>query len=388
LDTLRVLVVDDTIVYRKIVSDVLAEIPGVTVVGTANNGKIALSRILSLKPDLITLDVEMPEMNGLEVLELIRRDNIATEAVMLSNLTVKGGELTIKALELGAFDFIPKPQSGSMAENKTAITNLLAPIVKTLQKKKETRIRIRERIHGGRPDIPSSPPSPPPPQPSRPEPRVVSQKPVTQVSGQRHPAEIVAIGISTGGPNALARMMPMLPADLNVPIVIVQHMPPIFTLSLAKSLNDKCRITVKEAQHGDILEPNVAFIAPGGKQMKIAIQAEGRKKVIQITDDPPINSCKPSADYLFFSVATLYPGRATGVIMTGMGSDGSKGLHLMHSNGSGIIAQDEETCTVFGMPKEPIESNIADVVAPLDRIAEEIVRSVRSRLTSSSGKRS
>lgn len=385
MDSLRVLVVDDTIVYRKIVSDVLAEIPGVTVVGTANNGKIALSRISSLKPDLITLDVEMPELNGLQVLEFIRKEGIVTEAVMLSTLTVEGGEMTIKALELGAFDFIPKPQTGTMADNKASVTALLTPIIKAIQKRKETRLRIRERIQAGRSGIQPVPLSSQTP-PIKLEPRSVQIKPVGTLA-PRSMSEIVAIGISTGGPNALAKMMPMIPGDINVPIVIVQHMPPIFTQSLAKSLNSKCSIEVREARHGDILEPNVALIAPGGKQMKISAHSDGKKRMIQITDDPPVNSCRPSADYLFFSVATDYVGRCTGVIMTGMGSDGTQGLRLMRQNGASIIAQNEETCTVFGMPKEPIESNIVDIIAPLERIAEEIVRTVRSRIVSANGKR-
>jgi two-component system chemotaxis response regulator CheB len=378
-------VIDDTIVYRKIVSDVLSSIPGVTVVGSANNGKIAIARIQSLKPDLITLDVEMPEMDGLQVLDHIRRENLGTEAIMLSTLTVKGGEMTIKALELGAFDFIPKPQEGTMAENLASITALLAPMVKTIQKKKEMKERIREKLQLGKTQIPSRPftasslPTGLRPE-LRPEPRVIQARPFSSAS--RSKSEIVAIGISTGGPNALARMMPMLPADINVPIVIVQHMPPLFTQSLANSLNNKCAITVREAKHGDILEPNVALIAPGGKQMKIAAHGDGKRRVVQITDDPPINSCKPSADYLFFSVATHYVGRATGVIMTGMGSDGTKGLKLMRENGASIIAQNEETCTVYGMPKEPVESGIVDTIAPLDRIAEEIVKTLKARTVS------
>lgn len=381
MEPLRVLVVDDTIVYRKIVSDVLSAIPGVMVVGSANNGKIALSRIQSLKPDLITLDVEMPEMNGLQVLEHIRKGNLDTEAIMLSTLTVKGGEMTIKALELGAFDFIPKPQEGTMAENMASVTSLLTPMIRNIQKRIETKKRIREKYQSGKPmTFPAVPlgTSIPPRMESRP----LQPKPFS--SGIRSRSEIVAIGISTGGPNALSRMMPMLPADINVPIVIVQHMPPLFTQSLANSLNAKCNIAVREAKHGDILEPNVALIAPGGKQMRIAAHGDGKRRMVQITDDPPLNSCKPSADYLFFSVATHYVGRATGVIMTGMGSDGTKGLKLMRENGAGIIAQSEETCTVYGMPKEPIESGIVDTIASLDRIAEEIVKTLKPRTVLSS----
>jgi two-component system chemotaxis response regulator CheB len=189
-------------------------------------------------------------------------------------------------------------------------------------------------------------------------------------------SSIVAIGISTGGPNALSQMLPKLPADIGVPIVIVQHMPPLFTQSLANSLNNKCAITVREATNGEPLLPNVAYVAPGGKQMKIMAGGDGTQRVIKITDDAPENNCKPSADYLFRSVADHYVGRATGVIMTGMGSDGTAGLKLMKKNGASIIAQDEASCVVFGMPKEPIESGIVDVVAPLDRIAAEILKTL------------
>jgi len=171
-------------------------------------------------------------------------------------------------------------------------------------------------------------------------------------------------------------MLPRIPGDIGVPIVIVQHMPPLFTRSLANSLNNKCQLDVREAANGEPLLPNVAYIAPGGAQMKIVAGADGKQRVIKITNDPPENNCKPSVDYLFRSIADHYVGRATGVIMTGMGSDGAKGLKLMKNNGATVIAQDESSCVVFGMPKEPIESGIADVVAPLDHIAAEILKTV------------
>jgi len=189
-------------------------------------------------------------------------------------------------------------------------------------------------------------------------------------------SEVIGIGISTGGPNALIKMIPMLPEDLKAAILIVQHMPPMFTASLAKSLNNKSKIEVKEAENGDVIEPGKILIAPGGKQMKIVAGADGITRKIKITDDPPENSCKPSVDYLFRSIAQHYVGRSTGVIMTGMGSDGSKGLVQMKNNGSTVIAQDEATCTVYGMPKEPAESGTADIVVPLEKIAREIVKTV------------
>jgi two-component system chemotaxis response regulator CheB len=362
MHNLKALVIDDTIVYRKIVGDVLKEIPGVEVVGTANNGKIALSKIDTLKPDLITLDIEMPEVNGIEVLQALKTKENPPVAIMLSTLTQQGSQMTIKALELGAFDFVPKPDQGKMAENMKKVKDAILPIIKTLQRQKQTRFKIHEKL--AKPSVPDKPAT-------YKAPADAAKKTLT-----RSKSEIVGIGISTGGPNALTKMIPMLPKTLKVPVLIVQHMPPMFTASLANSLNNKSPLEIKEAENGDPLVPGRVLIAPGGKQMKIVAAADGISRKIKITDDPPENSCKPSVDYLFRSIAQHYVGRSTGVIMTGMGSDGSKGLMQMKKNGSFIIAQNEETCTVYGMPKAPIEAGIADVIAPLEKIAEEIVKTV------------
>jgi two-component system chemotaxis response regulator CheB len=172
-------------------------------------------------------------------------------------------------------------------------------------------------------------------------------------------------------------MLPKLPGDLGVPIVVVQHMPPVFTKSLANSLNAKCALTVKEAEDRETLKDNTVYIAPGGKQMKLVASADGTNRQIKITQDPPENSCRPSADYLFRSVGDYYVGRTTAVIMTGMGSDGTKGLQILDQKGATIIAQDEASCVVFGMPKAPIQTGLADVIAPLNKIADEIVKTVR-----------
>jgi two-component system, chemotaxis family, protein-glutamate methylesterase/glutaminase len=356
-EPLKVLVVDDTVVYRKIVSDVLMELPDVKVVGTAHNGKSALFKIKSLKPDLLTLDIEMPEMNGLEVLQHLQDEASRIGVIMLSTLTQEGGAMTMRALELGAFDFIPKPQAGTMAENREAVKTTLAPMLRAFMRSQLIRNRLAPSIKSA---------------PIRPRGPLITSVPRIAVAN----SAIVAIGISTGGPNALARMLPELPPDIGVPIVIVQHMPPMFTQSLANSLNQKCAIEVREAKNGERLQPNVAYIAPGGKQMRIVAGADGKQRVLKITEDPPENNCRPSVDYLFRSVADHYVGRATGVIMTGMGSDGSAGLKQMKKNGATIIAQDESTCVVYGMPKEPTESGIVDVIAPLDRIAAEITRTI------------
>jgi two-component system chemotaxis response regulator CheB len=190
-------------------------------------------------------------------------------------------------------------------------------------------------------------------------------------------AEVIGIGISTGGPNALAAMLPLLRGDIDVPILIVQHMPPLFTKSLAASLDAKSALTVKEGEDGETIKNNVVYIAPGGRQMKVTLGANAATKIIRVTDDPPENNCKPSVDYLFRSLAHHYVGRSTGVIMTGMGNDGTLGLRLMKRSGAAVIAQDEASSVVFGMPKEAIEAGVVDIVAPLDKIAGEIMKTVK-----------
>jgi two-component system chemotaxis response regulator CheB len=363
---LRVMVVDDTILYRKIVGDVLAAIPDVEVVGSAHNGKAAITKLAALKPDLLTLDIEMPEMNGIEVLEHIQRHAPQIGAIMLSTLTHEGGAMTMRALELGAFDFIPKPQSGTMAENRKKIESAIAPMIRAFQRNVRISALLRTATRPVKPGRAS------------PAAKTAAQaRPLPRTAPIRSKAEIIAIGISTGGPNALAKMLPMIPKDIGVPILIVQHMPPIFTQSLANSLDAKCAITVREARQGEPILPNTALIAPGGKQMKIVAGPDGKNRIINITDDPPENSCKPSVDYLFRSVAHHYVGRATGVIMTGMGSDGSRGLEMMKHNGATIIAQNEASCVVYGMPKMAAETGLADAVLPLDQIADMIVKTVR-----------
>ena len=363
---LRVLVVDDTVLYRKIVSDVLASIPDVEVVGSAHNGKAAISKLASLKPDLLTLDIEMPEMNGIQVLEHIQRQAPQIGAIMLSTLTHEGGAMTMKALELGAFDFIPKPQSGTMAENRKKIETAISPMIRAFQRSARISGLASSTTRTGKLVAAT---------PKRNSTGTFTKRPSTSIN--RSKAEVIAIGISTGGPNALAKMLPMIPKDIGVPILIVQHMPPMFTQSLANSLSGKCAVAVREARQGEPIVPNTVFIAPGGKQMKIVAGADGKSRVIKITDDPPENSCKPSVDYLFRSVAHHYVGRATGVIMTGMGSDGTEGLKLMKQNGATIIAQNEATCVVYGMPREAAETGLADAVLPLNQIAEMIVKTVR-----------
>jgi len=356
---LRVLIVDDTVTYRKIVSEVLAGCPNVEVVGAAANGKIALQRLDQLGADLLVLDLEMPEMNGQAVLEELRRRNSPTGAIMLSALTAQGAKATLAALAAGAFDFVLKPSGQNMEANVEHLRRELGAKLTAYARSRG----IKQILYGkdGNPDRRESVVSPA----SR------ARTPAPSAG----PPQVVALGISTGGPKALTEMVPQLPANLPVPLLIVQHMPPVFTKSLADDLNNRTPLTVREAVDGQPIRAGEVWIAPGGRQMKV--QRQDDRVVLGITDDPPENSCRPSVDYLFRSVADVYGGRAVGVIMTGMGNDGSLGCRRLKHCGARIIAQDAATCVVYGMPREPIENGIAEVIAPLGRIAAEIARLTR-----------
>jgi two-component system chemotaxis response regulator CheB len=359
---MRVLVVDDTAVFRRAVSDALAGLPGVEVVGTANNGRMALGRLAALRPDLMTLDIEMPEMNGIEVLEAMPADS-PVGVIVLSALTVRGGEMTMRALDLGAFDFVTKPEGGSRDESLARLRNSLAPILRAFERRREIR-----SILGGKPGKP-------------PQPRAVVRgeaatgTPACPVMPCRRGKPIVLIGVSTGGPSALAQVLPVLPARLAAPVFIVQHMPPLFTKALASTLQSKSTIRVKEAEDGEIAMAGCVYLAPGGRQMELIAGPRG-EIVVHLTDDPPENNCRPSVDYLFRSAAQRFPGRAVAAILTGMGNDGARGLRDLKQTGCFSIAQDEASCVVFGMPKEAILTGAVDTVVPLHMIAATIVRCV------------
>ena len=354
----RVLVVDDTALFRRIVSDALTGLPGVEVVGTAANGRMALARMAALQPDLVTLDIEMPELNGIEVLEAMGPAGLKAGAIVLSSLTTRGGEMTVRALELGAFDFLTKPDRGSAADNLAHLRTALQPMIRAFERRRDVRAMLGRT-------------SPPPP--VRPAPAI---RDTPAVRAPRTASPIVLIGVSTGGPAALATVLPALPRDLNAPVLIVQHMPALFTAPLAASLGRKCALHVSEGRDGEIAQSNCVYVAPGGTQMSVAPGPKG-EPLLRITDDPPENGCKPSVDYLFRSVALQFPGRAVAAILTGMGNDGTAGLRLLKRAGCRSIAQDESSCVVFGMPKEAIAAGVVDTVAPLDGIAAAIVRAVR-----------
>jgi two-component system chemotaxis response regulator CheB len=362
---MRVLVVDDTALFRRVVSDALSGVPGVEVVGSAANGKVALARVATLRPDLITLDIEMPEMNGLEVLEALNRSGQDAGVILLSAHTVRGGELTVRGLELGAFDFLTKPAGGGAAENIAKLRDGLEPIVKAFERRRS----IRSILHSNA----SKPAAAPPPR-ANPTRSTAESEPVRSLRRNRHAGSpLVLIGVSTGGPAALATVLPALPASLGAPVFIVQHMPALFTEALAQNLARKSAMAVKQGNDGERALPGIAYLAPGGKQMKLE-RSSGGEIIIRITEDPPENNCKPAVDYLFRSAALNFPGRSVAIILTGMGGDGTQGLKMLKRTGCFSIAQDEATCVVYGMPKEAVNAGVVDLIVPLGQVAPCIMR--------------
>jgi two-component system chemotaxis response regulator CheB len=275
---------------------------------------------------------------------------------MLSSFTTRGAQLTVKALELGAFDFVAKPEGATADENVALLRSALVPRIQAWQRQRE----IRSILNKGQGTVAVP---------------VAGRAPVAAPL-KKHGQPIVLIGISTGGPQALARLVPSLPRDLAAPVLIVQHMPPMFTEPLATSLRGKSAIPVKEARDGEIAGKGNVYLAPGGRQMKIIRGPKG-EVVIRLTDDPPERNCRPSADYLFRSASLSFPGQSIAAVLTGMGDDGTLGLRLLKRSGCISLAQDEATCVVFGMPKEAIAAGVVDSVLPLEGVAPAIVRHVR-----------
>lgn len=367
--SIRVLIADDSILFRKILADVLAALPDVEVVGTAANGKIALKKLHELKPDLLTLDMEMPELDGLGVLNALAEQPEKVAVIVVSALTRQGGELTMQALDKGAFDFITKPDGASAEQNREQIRKALEPRLKALASRLDIRNILQRRSPKNKVPAPTVLPAPSTPVNN------VNER-MQRISGNKKP-EMVLIGVSTGGPAALGQLLPALPADLGIPILVVQHMPAMFTRSLAESLDSRCALQIREAVEGEVVVKNNVYIAPGGKQMKLVAGANGAR-LVKITDDPPENNCRPAVDYLFRSVANSFSGQAMAIILTGMGSDGTKGLRMLRRHKCLTIAQDEESCVVYGMPKSAVEADAVDVSLPLDQIAGRIISTLRS----------
>lgn len=350
---IRVLVVDDAVVVRKLVSDVLASDPGIEVVGTAANGRIALGKIKDLAPDLVTLDVEMPELDGLATLTELRKSWPHLPVIMFSTLTGTGAATTLDALARGASDYVAKPSNtGSFGLAMERVRLELLP-----------RIHALCRSRGAaRNSVPTRPALPRPATS-----RATAQARQTRIS-------VVAIGCSTGGPNALDAILPVLPAELPVPVLIVQHMPPMFTRLLAERLATKCKIRVLEAQPGMAIEPGCAYVAPGDWHMLVRRSANG--SFVETRQDPPENSCRPAVDVLFRSVAQAWGAETLALVLTGMGQDGLRGCEELARTGATILAQDQATSVVWGMPGYVAEAGLAQRVLPLGEIGTEIARRV------------
>jgi two-component system chemotaxis response regulator CheB len=344
----RILVVDDAAVIRRLVADEIAADPALEVVGTAANGKIALAKLPQVNPDLVILDVEMPELDGLATLRELRKTYPKLPVIMFSSLTERGAETTLDALALGATDYFTKPTSASGPEASLEILRTrLIPKIKAL--------------------CAAATPRPLP-----------AEKPVSAIvppPGRTSPVEVVAIGTSTGGPNALAEIVSRLPAHFPVPLLIVQHMPPMFTKLLADRLTTQGPIPIQEAMSGREPLPGQGWIAPG--DYHIAVVRNGTQVRLLTHQEPPENSCRPSVDVLLRSVARVYGAHALAVILTGMGQDGLRGCEAIREAGGQVLVQDESSSVVWGMPGFVARAGLADRVLPLPQLAGEITARVR-----------
>jgi len=339
---LRVLVVDDAVVVRKIVGDVLEEDPAIEVAATAPNGRIALQKLTQVNPDVVTLDVEMPELGGIETLRALRRTHPELPVIMFSTLTERGATATIEALVAGASDYVTKPANvGSVSLARQRIRDELIPKLKSV-------CRLTPAVDTA---------------------RGIAPRAAATTSG--HACDIVAIGVSTGGPNALAAILPQLPASFPVPIVLVQHMPPVFTRLLAERLDSQCALRIREAADGDALQAGCVYIAPGDHHL--VVRREQGRGVAALNQRPPENSCRPAVDVLFRSVADAYGAATLGVVLTGMGQDGLLGCEVIKEAGGSVIAQDEATSVVWGMPGFVSRAGLADEIVPLREVAATLL---------------
>jgi len=347
----KVLIVDDSALIRQVLSQILIRDPSLAVVGTAADPYVAWNKIKTLQPDILTLDVEMPRMDGLAFLEKLMRLH-PMPVVMVSSLTEKGCETTLRALELGAIDFVTKPKI-DIKDGTNALANEIVAKVKTA---------ATARVKGRRGAT------------SPPRPKAKEYSPIQEYRALLMGTEkVIAVGASTGGTEALRLFLSALPADAPG-VVVVQHMPEQFTHAFARRLNNACRIRVDEAQHGDRILPGHALIAPGNSHMEVA--RSGANYYVQLTMGAPVHHHRPSVDVLFHSCARALGVNAVGVIMTGMGNDGAQGLLAMHQAGARTVAQDEASCIVFGMPKEAIAAGAIDDVVPLEKIPITVLQSL------------
>jgi len=340
---IRVLVVDDSVVIRRLVTQALSEDPQIEVVGIAANGQIALERIPQVNPDIITLDVEMPQMDGLETLRRLRAQYPRVRAIMFSSLTERGAAVTLEALTLGASDYVAKPANvGSLNASMAKLREELIPRIKQF-------FRLAE--------------------PAAAKPAAVRRPAAAPLIARRR---VVAIGASTGGPQALQSVISGFPQNISAPIVLVQHMPPLFTRLLAERLQTQGKIKVQEAKGGEALEAGKAYVAPGNYHL--VLKREGEGVITALNQEPPENSCRPAVDVMLRSVAEVYGGEVVAVILTGMGQDGLRGIEVLKSRGAYVIAQDEATSVVWSMPGFVAKAGLADEVVPVDQVAQSVLR--------------
>ncbi|MBQ4470000.1 MAG: chemotaxis response regulator protein-glutamate methylesterase [Synergistaceae bacterium] len=354
---IRVLVVDDSALMRQFISDILNSDPRIEVAGTARDGKDALKQIQLVRPDIVTMDVEMPNMSGLQALEEIMRTN-PLPVIMVSSVTQEGADTTMKALALGCVDFIGKP-SGSISLN---IRDIGQELIDKVIAASTARLRTRSGFFGGVSKVQDF--------------GLGSgfRRMMPPVSTGRR--DIVAIASSTGGPMALSDLIPRLPKKFPVPIVITQHMPKEFTSSFARRLNESSEVEVVEGFDGLTLKPGRVVIAPGGSHL--IVKRRAGVAVCGLSDAPPVLSVKPAANIMFLSVADEYGGNVLCVILTGMGRDGTDGAVALKRKGAYVIAESQKTCVVYGMPKAAVDAGIVDEVLPLNEIADAMVRLVKN----------
>jgi len=351
---IRVLVVDDSVVIRKLLTQTLSADPEIEVAATASLGKIALAKIPQVNPDIVILDIEMPEMDGLETLTLIRKQWPRLPVIMFSTKTERGAAATIEALTRGASDYVAKPSNvGSVVLAMERVREAMIPKIKALVPR-GPRVAPVVRL--------------------APVAAKTAAHAVLRLPAKAVPVELVAIGASTGGPNALSIILPELPAEFPVPIVVVQHMLPTFTQHFALRLAAQCKLEVVEARQGDALRSGCVYIARG--DFHLLVSRRGREGSLVLNQGTPENFCRPAVDVLFSSVATAYRASVLGVVLTGMGQDGLRGATAIREAGGNIIVQDEATSIVWGMPGIVAGAGLATQVLPLERIASEILRLV------------
>jgi two-component system, chemotaxis family, protein-glutamate methylesterase/glutaminase len=350
---LKVLIVDDSVVIRRLVANAVEADPQLELAGVAMDGQMALEKVRLLKPDVVTMDVEMPRMNGIDAVRNIRKENAQVRIIMFSSLTERGAAITLEALSVGADDSVLKiAGEGNLDASQKRLREELLP-------------RIKQFFQF---PAPAGTPAAAP----------VVRPPVTRwaASGGSAP-QVVGIGISTGGPKALELLLPAIPKGYPLPILIVQHMPPLFTRMLAERLNTLCALDVREAKADDAIEPGKILIAPGNFHMRVAGGAA--KPRVVLDQAPPINSCRPAVDALFQSLAEVYGGAVAAAILTGMGNDGMAGAGVLKKKGAYIIAQDEATSVVWGMPGAVVQAGLADAVLPLGEISGALGQVLRWR---------